>query len=79
MSRSRRPSGSRIRAWRALFTESGRFQSWLDVEAALAQAQAELGIITRGGAREITAKAHLSTSTWRLRTRLATTGHPLVP
>jgi predicted TIM-barrel fold metal-dependent hydrolase len=28
---------------RALFTEAARFQSWLDVEAALAQAQAELG------------------------------------
>jgi len=30
---------------RALFTEAARFQSWLDVEAALAQVQAELGII----------------------------------
>ena len=33
---------------RALFTEAARFQSWLDVEAALAQAQAELGIIPGG-------------------------------
>jgi adenylosuccinate lyase len=30
---------------RALFAEESRFQSWLDVEAALAQAQAELGVI----------------------------------
>src|SRR5207247_4726071 len=45
---------------RALFTEDARFQSWLDVEAALAQAQAELGIIPESAAREITRKAHLS-------------------
>ncbi len=30
---------------RALFAEPSRYQAWLDVEAALAQAQAELGII----------------------------------
>ena len=35
---------------RALFTEDARFQSWLDVEAALAQAQAELGIIPAAAA-----------------------------
>jgi uncharacterized protein (TIGR03435 family) len=35
---------------RALFTESARFQSWLDVEAALAEAQAELGIIPAAAA-----------------------------
>ena len=28
---------------RALFTEAARFHSWLDVESALAQAQAEPG------------------------------------
>jgi len=44
---------------RALFTESARFQSWLDVEAALAQAQAELGIIPEAAAREIVTKAQL--------------------
>src|SRR2546427_9579075 len=44
---------------RALFTEAARFQSWLDVEAALAQAQAELGIIPDATAREITRKAQL--------------------
>src|SRR3977135_4057486 len=44
---------------RALFTEAARFQSWLDVEAALAQAQAELGIIPAAAAREITGKAPL--------------------
>ncbi len=44
---------------RALFTEAARLQSWLDVEAALAQAQAELGIIPDAAAREITRKAQL--------------------
>ena len=36
---------------RALFTEAARYQSWLDVEAALAQAQAELGVIPVAAAR----------------------------
>src|SRR5207249_3494094 len=44
---------------RTLFTEAARFQSWLDVEAALAEAQAELGIIPERAAREIVSKAHL--------------------
>src|SRR5256712_13455321 len=65
---------------RALFTEAARFQSWLDVEAALAQAQAELGIIPEGAAREITRKAHLSyLDLSAVRAGLARTGHPLVP
>jgi 3-carboxy-cis,cis-muconate cycloisomerase len=65
---------------RALFTESARFQSWLDVEAALAQAQAELGIIPAAAAREIAAKAHLKyLDLAAVRAGLAKTGHPLVP
>jgi 3-carboxy-cis,cis-muconate cycloisomerase len=65
---------------RALFTESARLQSWLDVEAALAQAQAELGIIPEAAAREITAKAHLKyLDLAEVRAGLAKTGHPLVP
>ena len=43
---------------RALFSESARFQSWLDVEAALAEAQAELGIIPAAAARTLCAKAN---------------------
>ena len=39
---------------RAQFTEEARFQSWLDVEAALAQSQADLGVIPRPAADEIT-------------------------
>jgi adenylosuccinate lyase len=65
---------------RALFTEAARFQSWLDVEAALAQAQAELGIIPAAAAREIVAKAHLKyLDLAAVRAGLAKTGHPLVP
>ena len=65
---------------RALFTEAARFQSWLDVEAALAQAQAELGIIPEAAAREIVGKAHLSfLDLAAVREGLARTGHPLVP
>src|SRR6267143_5888899 len=65
---------------RALFTEAARFQSWLDVEAALAQAQAELGIIPESAAREIARKAQLSyLDLAAVRAGLAKTGHPLVP
>lgn len=42
---------------RSLFTEEYRLQKWLDVEAALAQAHAELGNIPREAAEEITRKA----------------------
>ena len=65
---------------RALFTEDSRFQSWLDVEAALAQAQAELGIIPESAAREIVSKAHLSyLDRAAITAGLARTGHPIVP
>ncbi len=65
---------------RTLFTEAARYQSWLDVEAALAQAQAELGVIPEHAAAEITRKAKLE---WldldAIRAGLARTGHQLVP
>jgi 3-carboxy-cis,cis-muconate cycloisomerase len=65
---------------RALFTEAARFQSWLDVEAALALAQAELGIIPMAAATEIVGKAQLSClDLAAVREGLARTGHPLVP
>ena len=65
---------------RALFTEPARFQSWLDVEAALARAQAELGIIPEAASREIIGKARLSClDLAAVREGLARTGHPLVP
>src|SRR4029453_13004482 len=65
---------------RALFAETSRYQAWLDVEAALAQAQAELGIIPARAAAEITHKAHVSfLNLDNVHAGLARTGHPLVP
>lgn len=65
---------------RSQFTEEARFQSWLDVEAALAQAQADLGVIPRPAADEITRKARLSfLDINAIHEGLAKTGHPLVP
>src|SRR3989442_2960144 len=65
---------------RALFTETARFQSWLDVEAALAEAQAELAITPAAAAREIVSKAHLKyLDLATVRAGLAKTGHPIVP
>ena len=65
---------------RSLFSEVSRYQAWLDVEAALAQAQAELDVIPSEAAAEITRKAHLSYLDMNaVRQGLARTGHPLVP
>ena len=47
---------------RALFSEKSRIQSWLDVEVALAVAQADLEIIPRAAAKEIKDKADIGTS-----------------
>src|SRR5262249_59808745 len=61
---------------RALFTEAARFQSWLDVEAALARAQAGLGIIPEAAARAIVGQAQLSfLDLDAVRPGLATTRH----
>ena len=43
---------------RALYRLENRWQAWLDVEAALANAQAELGIIPKGAANAIAKAAH---------------------
>src|SRR5215813_11972742 len=65
---------------RALFTEASRYQAWLDVEAALAQAQAELSVIPERSAVEIAKKAQLSRLDMAaIRAGLARTGHSLVP
>ena len=42
-----------------LFSRSNLWQAWLDVEAAMAQAQAEIGMIPQWAADEITDKARL--------------------
>src|SRR4026209_2372367 len=66
---------------RALFTEAARFQAWLDVEAALALAQAELEVIPEApAAARVAARAPLSfLDLAAVREGLARTGHPLVP
>jgi 3-carboxy-cis,cis-muconate cycloisomerase len=53
---SSRPSVAQIRD---LFARRSLWQSWLDVEAALAESQAELGIIPAEAAHEIRAKARV--------------------
>ncbi len=45
----------------ALFSRQSVWQSWLDVESALAATQAELGMIPAEAAREIAARARLET------------------
>ena len=44
-------------AMRAVFSERGQVQKWLDVEAALARVQGRLGIIPEDAAAEISARA----------------------
>lgn len=65
---------------RTLYRLESRWQAWLDVEAALAQTQAELQIIPADAARAITAAARLELLD-RTRIDAATqrTSHPIVP
>ena len=65
---------------RGLFTLESRWQSWLDVEAALARAEAELGVIPEAAAKEIAAKAQFELlDRARIDEGLRVTAHPLVP
>lgn len=65
---------------RALFTRDARWQAWLDVEAALARAEAEIGMIPSEAADEIVSKAKLELlDPERIIEGLRVTGHGLVP
>ena len=65
---------------RALFSEDQRLQSWLDVEVALARAEAELGVVPADAAVEIERKARLEyLDREAIREGLVRTGHGLVP
>ena len=67
-------------AMRAVFADQARQQRMLDVEAALARAQAKLGLIPPAAAEEIAAKARLERfdlEAIRRGTELA--GYPIVP
>jgi 3-carboxy-cis,cis-muconate cycloisomerase len=75
------PTSLRVRdpGIRELFTIESSWQSWLDVEAALAVAEAELGVIPEAAAKEIVAKARLELlDRERIIEGLRRTGHPVV-
>ncbi len=64
----------------ALFEQDARWQAWLDVEAALAKAEAELGMIPAEAADEIVRKCDLSLfDRERLIEGFTRTAHTLVP
>jgi 3-carboxy-cis,cis-muconate cycloisomerase len=65
---------------RALYRLENRWQAWLDVEVALARAQAELGIIPAEAAEAIAKVARLDLmDRARIDEGFARTGHTLVP
>lgn len=82
-----RPIGSRIfgRMFGSdemvgVFSDEAIVQRYLDVEAALARAQAKLGLIPDAAARAITDKAHVGNIDWqRLRERTEVVGYPILP
>src|SRR5206468_597123 len=65
---------------RAVFDERAMLQRWLDVEAALAAAQEELGLIPTGSAAAIARVAKVEALDLEtVRRDLAVTAHPIVP
>ena len=76
------PTNLRVRdpGIRALFEREARWQAWLDVEVALAHAEAEVGMIPAAAAEEIERKARLELfDIERVVEGLRVTGHGLVP
>jgi 3-carboxy-cis,cis-muconate cycloisomerase len=65
---------------RAVFSDQALLQRWLDVEVALAQAEAEIGLIPRYAAEEIARKgrAELIDTAW-MKSEIDYTLHPIVP
>jgi len=65
---------------RAIFNDQSRVQKWYDYEAALALAQAELGIIPQAAADEIAGKAQVRlVDLEAIAAEIRRTKHPLVP
>lgn len=65
---------------RDIWDDDRKLQYWLDIEVALAQTQAELGVIPKEAAAEITKNAKLELLDMEFyRKDLAATGHALVP
>jgi 3-carboxy-cis,cis-muconate cycloisomerase len=76
------PTASRLpeAGIRALFDTDARWQAWMDVEAALAEAQAEIGMIPAEVAPVIAAKADLALfDRERVAEGFRRTGHTIVP
>src|SRR5215831_9976777 len=76
------PTAARVRdaGIRALYRLENRWQAWLDVEVALAKAQAELGIIPLQAAEAIAGAARIELlDRGRIEEGFARTGHTLVP
>jgi len=67
-------------AMRALFSDAATVQRYLDVEAALARAQARLSIIPAEAAEAISAVAEVGRVDWdRLSARTEIVGYPILP
>ena len=67
-------------AMRRVFSDEHRVQCYLDIEAALAQVQAKLGLIPQRAADEITAKCTLdSIDMDRLKSQTELIGYPVLP
>jgi 3-carboxy-cis,cis-muconate cycloisomerase len=65
---------------RTLYSQESRWQAWLDVEVALARAEAELGIIPTAAAEAIARVARVELlDRRRIEEGFARTGHTLVP
>ncbi|NLJ80957.1 MAG: adenylosuccinate lyase [Firmicutes bacterium] len=67
-------------AMREVFSDRSLIQKWLDVEAALARAEARLGMIPADAAQEITKKAKVENiSLSEMKALIEETVHPFVP
>src|SRR3989304_6266301 len=65
---------------RKVFSDESLVQRWLDVEAALARAEARLGIIPKEAADEITRKARVQyMDLAEIKRQIDATYHPIVP
>lgn len=63
-----------------VFTDEGRFDSWLKVEAALARSQARLGLIPEAAAQSITNSAKVENlDTQRMAEEYRRVGFPILP
>lgn len=65
---------------RKIFSDENLVQKWLDVEAALAKAEGQLGIIPKKAADEICSKARVELMDFvEMKKQIDKTGHPIVP